>query len=277
MSRYQIFVSYSHKDSEWLERLQIHLKPVTRSGMIKVWADTEIRPGAKWKEEIEAALNLARVAVLLVTPDFLASDFIAEKELPPLLEAAEKQGLIILWVPVKASLYMRSAVAEYQAAINPSQPLESLSSADVNKKLVEIATKIVEAAGKGSTEPPRFTDRAPMLGRPFLRIQRMGGWYASRVAVSIFIDGAERGKLLPPAPGSPVDFELPSLGEHEVFFKVEGCRSSVYKTPYIGEGQFQTLDVEMPENPFFSFFSRRASFGRMVARPSGITDQRSPR
>src|SRR6218665_3206938 len=87
-----IFISYSHKDAEYLERLLVHLKPLERDGLIDTWVDTRLLAGDRWKKEIDAALKKARVAVLLVSADFLASDFIINNELPPLLKAAEEQG-----------------------------------------------------------------------------------------------------------------------------------------------------------------------------------------
>jgi internalin A len=104
VQRHQLCISYSHEDREWVDRLRTVLRPVERSDGLDLWDDSRIEAGAQWMDEIEKALATAKVALLLVSPEFLASDFVAGKELPPLFEAARLAGLRILWVPLRSSL-----------------------------------------------------------------------------------------------------------------------------------------------------------------------------
>ena len=86
-----VFISYSHSDRKWLNRLDTMLKPYIRAGQLVIWQDPYIQVGARWQREISAALVRARVGVLLVSPDALASDFIWEVEIPALCRASFAQ------------------------------------------------------------------------------------------------------------------------------------------------------------------------------------------
>ncbi len=120
----KIFISYSHKDKPYLDRLMVHLRPLEKQGKIDPWVDTRLLAGDKWKKEIEAALKDARVAVLLLSADFLASDFIIENELPPLLQAAEGKGTTIIPVIVKPCRFLREKnLCEFQTVNPPDEPL----------------------------------------------------------------------------------------------------------------------------------------------------------
>jgi hypothetical protein len=121
------------------------LKPLVRK-QLAVWDDTKIKAGTKWKEEIKGALTAAKVAVLLVSPNFLGSDFIANQELPPLLEAAEKQGVVILWVYLSSCLYDETKIGDYQAAHDISKPLDSLTPAEQGAVLTQVCRQIKAAA-----------------------------------------------------------------------------------------------------------------------------------
>jgi hypothetical protein len=126
IARSTVFISYSHKDRKWLERLQVHLKPIEREGLITRWDDTLIKPGTQWRGEIERALDSARVAILLISADFLASDYIRNNELPPLLEAAGAAGATIFPVILSSCRFAREpSLAKFQAVNDPARPLDS--------------------------------------------------------------------------------------------------------------------------------------------------------
>ena len=142
--RHQVFICYSHRDKRWLDDLLIHLKPYLRDGSITAWSDRQIRPGHRWFEEIQGALAATKVAVLLVTPNFLASDFIHENELAPLQQEAKRGGVRILWIPVRASAYWRTGLQEYQAVADPDKPLANMK-AERDRAWVKICEQIEEA------------------------------------------------------------------------------------------------------------------------------------
>jgi hypothetical protein len=144
--RTRVFISYSHRDKDWLERLRVHLRPLERElPQLEIWDDTRIRVGSKWRAEITSVIARTKVAVLLMTADFLASDFIANNELPPLLQAAESDGAKILSVIVSPSRFMKMpSLSQFQTVNDPSEPLLGMELGKRETVFVKVADTIEE-------------------------------------------------------------------------------------------------------------------------------------
>lgn len=142
--RDHVFISYSHADGKWLAMLRKQLKPLEHKGL-DVWSDRDITPGREWPVEIDSYLNRAKVAVLLVSVNFLNSDFIREQELPRLLRAAQLGQVTILPVLVSDCLWDKTEIGKYQSPINPKLPLNALVGHKRDQALVKIARAINDA------------------------------------------------------------------------------------------------------------------------------------
>jgi tetratricopeptide (TPR) repeat protein len=153
--RNAIFISYAHEDDEppkrWLHRLMVHLKPLVRQQDLVVWCDQQLKVGDSWRAEIQRHLSDARVAVLLVSPAFLASEFIANEELPVFLMREQSEGLKILPVLLAPSVVHRTkfgeegfALTNFHAAGLPTHTLSEMPEAEQNRVLAQLAERIME-------------------------------------------------------------------------------------------------------------------------------------
>src|SRR5437868_6409053 len=86
----EIFICYARNDQALLNDLQKHLVPMVRQGLITMWHDTDISPGTEWEEEINKHLNTAQIVLLLVSPDFMASEYCYSKEMKRAMERHER-------------------------------------------------------------------------------------------------------------------------------------------------------------------------------------------
>jgi hypothetical protein len=140
-SRRTVFISYAHQDVVYLDRLTTHLRPLEREGILEVWADTKLIPGANWRREIELALQRARIALLLLSADFLASEFIHQYELPTLLAHAETTGTRILPLIVNPCRYQRHPLlGSLQSLNDPHRPLSTLAPHEQEAALDSVAS-----------------------------------------------------------------------------------------------------------------------------------------
>ena len=145
----KIFISYSHKDEAFADRVLVHLAPIFRDGIIDVWSDKRIKPGEKWNKEIQSALESSKIAILLVSADFLASEYINEKELPKLIKSSQEGGTVIIPVFLKPSnLHRFDNITQYQGVNTPSRTIIDMEESEQEKQFVALSLQVDEYYSK---------------------------------------------------------------------------------------------------------------------------------
>jgi hypothetical protein len=147
MERTKLFISYSHRDDEWLERLKLHLALLERSRIVHIWSDTRIRIGEQWEAEIENALTESRVAVLMISPAFLGSDYIWDKEMPHILRHHLAGMLVFPLITKPCAWRIATELAEFQARPPNGRALSLGPDAAVDSDLADFTYELAGLLG----------------------------------------------------------------------------------------------------------------------------------
>jgi len=147
-----VFISYSHKDETFKDELVIMLASLQRRGIIDAWQDRRIEPGSEWLRSIQAAMNECQIALLLVSSDFLASEFITGNELPELFQKRKISGMRAIPIVVRECLWQSEPILQdLQALPKDGRPIISFLKetgdrdhawTDVAKAIESLAKKI---------------------------------------------------------------------------------------------------------------------------------------
>ncbi|GAB4422643.1 MAG: hypothetical protein Kow0031_00620 [Anaerolineae bacterium] len=142
-ARPTIFISYSHKDEAWKERLMTHLQVLALEERFAVWDDRQIAAGDDWYPAIEQAIEQASLAVLLVSVNFLTSPFIRGEEIPRLLQRRAGAGLRVYPIIVGPCPWQRVEwLSRIQVRPKNGVPLASGSDYQIDDTLAAIAMEI---------------------------------------------------------------------------------------------------------------------------------------
>jgi hypothetical protein len=162
-----VFICYAHADNQskdpkrrWLDRLLEFLQPLVRQNCLRTWSDEDIKIGDEWHERIRTQLEVSRAILLLISPAFLASDYIATSELPVLLKNASDAGATIVPLIISPCLYEEARfrypdpklgpdllrLSSIQSANPPSRTLIEMSEGEQNRVLLLVARRLLEIA-----------------------------------------------------------------------------------------------------------------------------------
>jgi predicted ATPase len=145
MKNTKVFISYSHKDEAWKDRLETHLRVLEMQELLNIWVDERIEGGDVWRDEIDESMNTSSVAILLVSANFLTSSFILKTEVPRLLLQHKDRGMRIFPVIIKPCAWSRvDWLARLQVRPRGGRPLSEGNEHQIDVDLSTISLEIVD-------------------------------------------------------------------------------------------------------------------------------------
>jgi TIR domain len=120
---YEVFISYSHADRKLLDELAKHLSNLRKQGIISNWFDGDILPGTVWRTELMNHLNQANIILLLVSADFINSDFCYDIEMIRAIERHDADEARVLPIILRPCDWAGTPFAELQALPDSAKPV----------------------------------------------------------------------------------------------------------------------------------------------------------
>ena len=158
----EIFCCYAREDQDLMKKLRTHLMPLQRRSLIKLWSDIDINAGDEWEEEIQKHLDTAHMILLLVSPDFMASDYCYSTEMERALQRHEKQEARVIPIILRPTAWKGAPFDKIQVLPTNARPVtDARSWISIDEALNDVTEKI----GPTVTELllPLYIDEAQQL------------------------------------------------------------------------------------------------------------------
>ena len=126
----KIFFCYAHEDEVLLKKLQTHLKPLQRQGLIDIWHDRDINAGTEWEREIDNHLNDAQIILLIISPDFMASEYCYSKEMQRAMERHEDGEACVIPVILRPVDWQGALFGKLHVLPKDGKPITNWSKLD---------------------------------------------------------------------------------------------------------------------------------------------------
>lgn len=168
----KVFISYSHKDEEYKDELNKHLKPYETQKIIEIWDDRDILPSQDWHKEINERLKAAHVILYLVSSDFMASDYINNVELSKAMDRHAKGEQALVPIIIRPSNLSMLNIAKFQATPKNAKAISTWADQDeawmdVISSLSKLFTAIKDGKLKlGKANEPTLDFTTPPEERP---------------------------------------------------------------------------------------------------------------
>jgi hypothetical protein len=168
-----IFCSYSHKDQAFLDELRLHLTPLQRQGLINLWNDSDITPGGQWEDEINNQLRKAQIILLLISPDFMASDYCYSVELKQSIERHQRREVRVIPIILRPTHWEVEPLRKLLALPKNAEPITLWENRDAAfLDVVQGISRAINELAMQSPMRPFVNPEQPRIRRePFPRSQ----------------------------------------------------------------------------------------------------------
>jgi hypothetical protein len=136
MPESKVFISYSHKDEHYRDELEKHLVMLRRNGLIQTWTDRKILPGQEWGKEISTELEASDIIVLLVSSDFLASDYCFDIEVRQAMKQHEQGSSTVVPIILRPCDWHDAPFGVLQGLPKDAKPIKEYS--DIDSAFLEV-------------------------------------------------------------------------------------------------------------------------------------------
>ena len=178
----EVFYSYAHEDKDLRDELEKHLKLLQRNGLIANWHDRRIGVGAEWRDEIDAHVRSASIILLLISADFVASDYCYGVEMKLALERHAGHVAIVIPVILRPVDWSTAPFARLQALPRDCKPITTWSNRD--EALADVARGIREIVARfRRQEPQEPGDHSPLADE---YVPKSSGDFRQRLIGSVF-------------------------------------------------------------------------------------------
>ena len=157
MSESKVFISYSHKDEHYRDELEKHLVMLKRNGLIQTWTDREILPGQEWDKEISTELEASDIIILLVSSDFLASDYCFDIEVQKAMKQHEQGISTVVPIILRPCDWHDAPFGILQGLPKNAKPIKEYS--DIDSAFLEV----VKGLKKVLTEKPQIKNNTKKI------------------------------------------------------------------------------------------------------------------
>ncbi len=151
----EVFCCYAREDQPLLIQLQKHLKPLQQEELITLWADSDIGAGVEWEKEIHHHLNTAQIILLLISPDFMNSDYCYSIEMTRAMERHGRGEAQVIPIILRSIDWQSAPFGKLQALPTNASPITSRKWHDQDEAFLDVAKGIREAAKARLAEEER--------------------------------------------------------------------------------------------------------------------------